>query len=98
MRPRTRSLLCHPAEKVTAQNDGTPRTGAHSNKDRHRHRYRHKRRHRHRNGARGRKRDLPEDQATKEQVQKAQEARPERDNKGDQHPGKVAGKEKRETR
>lgn len=92
MRPRTRSLLCHPAEKVAVQNNRTPRTGAHSNKDRHR------QRHRHRNGARGRKRDLPEDQATKEQVQKAQEARLERDNEGDRHPGKVAGKEKRETR
>ncbi|MDK2931038.1 MAG: hypothetical protein PWR07_1169 [Bacillota bacterium] len=88
MRPRTRSLLCHPAEKAAAQDNRTPRTGAHSNKDRHRNR----------NGARGQKRDLPKDQATKEQVQKAQEARPERDNEGDQDPGKVAGKEKRETR
>lgn len=92
MRPRTRSLLCHPAEKVAAQNNRTPRTEAHSNKDRHRQRPRH------RNGARGRKRDLPEDQATKEQVQKAQESRPERDNEGDRHPGKVAGKEERQTR
>lgn len=92
MRPQARSLPCHPAEKVAAQNKRTPRAGAHSNRDRHR------QRHRHRNGARGRKRDLPEDQATKEQVQKAQEAPPERDNKGDQHPGKVAGKEKRETK
>lgn len=90
MRPRTRSLLCHPAEKAAAQDNRTPRTGAHSNKDRHRNR--------NRNGARGQKQDLPKDQATKEQVQKAQEARPERDNEGDHDPGKVAGKEKRETR
>ena len=69
-------------------------TGAHSSKDRHSQRHRH----RHRNGARGRKRNLAQDQAAKEQVQKPQEARPERDIREEQHPGKVAGKEKRETR